>query len=151
MLDLLTAITELTGPCAFTLSTWTAAHHEIEALAALHRSGIITQARFLIDFSFARRDPAAAQHIRTAFGLEAVRVAQNHSKFALFANQDWTLVLRTSMNLNMNPRFEDFTIANDPDLFAFLDRILDEIWAKQKRSMIGAKPYEIIKHFQDEL
>jgi len=80
-----------------------------------------------------------------------VRVAQNHAKFAIFQNKTWRIVLRSSMNLNMNPRFEDFQIAHDPELATFLNAILDEIWAKQKKELADAKPYEIVKHFRDEM
>ena len=67
-----------------------------------------------------------------------VRVSQCHAKFVLLANDAWRLVVRTSMNLNMNPRFEDFTIAHDPELFAFTDAILAELWARQKQGITMA-------------
>jgi hypothetical protein len=55
------------------------------------------------------------------------------------------------MNLNMNPRTEDFLIGHDPELAEFLNRILDEIWAKQQSEMADAKPYEITQHWQNDL
>ena len=42
--------------------------------------------------------------MREKLGRDNIRVAQTHSKFALFQNADWKVCLRTSMNLNMNPR-----------------------------------------------
>ncbi len=151
MLDLLTACLEFTGPAGVSISTWTAARHEIQSLDRLKREGRILSTRWLVDFTFARRDPQAAHAIRQTFGIDAIRVAQNHSKFALFANDEWRLVLRTSMNLNMNPRFEDFTLAHDPELAGFLGLILDEIWSKQKRTLADGSSKEARRHFIDEL
>lgn len=151
MLDLLTACLEFTGPARVSISTWTAARHEIQSLERLQREGRILGTRWLVDFTFARRDPQAAHAIRQTFGLDAIRVAQNHAKFALFGNAEWKLVLRTSMNLNMNPRFEDFTLAHDPELAEFLGRILDEIWSRQKRSLADGPSKEARRHFLDEL
>lgn len=151
MLDLLQACLEFTGPARLSISTWTAARHEIQQLERLQREGRILGTRWLVDFTFARRDPQAAHAIRQTFGLDAIRVAQNHAKFALFESEAWRLVLRTSMNLNMNPRFEDFTIAHDPSLATFLARILDEIWSKQRRSLADATPKEARRHFADVL
>jgi len=151
LLDLITACLSVTGPAHFSISTWTAAPHEIQTLAAMLQRGDLTGTRWLIDFSMARRDPAATGQLREAFGRDAVRVAQNHAKFAIFQNETWKLVLRSSMNLNMNPRFEDFQLAHDPELAAFMNAILDEIWNRQKQAMIDARPYDIVKHFQEEL
>jgi hypothetical protein len=151
LLDLIGAALELTGPVHLSVSTWTAAPHEIQALGDILRRGDVTGTRWLIDFSMARRDPAATSQLRDTFGRDAVRVAQNHAKFAVLQNAQWKMVLRSSMNLNMNPRFEDFQIAHDPELAAFLNGILDQIWAKQSKQMIDAKPYDICKFFQEEM
>lgn len=151
LLDLVRACLAITGPARLSLSTWTAARHEIQALDQLVRDGQLTGMRWLVDFTFARRDPEAAHQIRQTFGLDAIRVCQNHAKFAVFANAEWQLVIRTSMNLNMNPRFEDFLIAHDPELAAFLNRILDDIWSRQKRSLADG-PSKAARHFfRDQL
>lgn len=146
MLQLLEAILEKTGPVDFVLSTWTAARHEIQRLQELRATGKLLSARWLVDFTFSRRDPEAANQIRLAFGVDAIRVAQSHSKFALFANDTWRLVLRTSMNLNMNPRFEDFTLCHDPPLYEFIRTIIDEIWNRQHRTL-AQQPTRDISHF----
>lgn len=151
LLDLLAACLEITGPAHLSISTWTAAPHEIQSLAAMVHRGDVTGTRWLIDFSMARRDPAATSQLRDAFGRDNVRVAQNHAKFAIFQNPRWKLVIRSSMNLNMNPRFEDFQIAHDPPLAAFINTILDEIWAIQKKELADARPYEIVRFFNEEM
>lgn len=152
LLDLIVASLQITGPAHLTLSTWTAALAEIGVLVDLVKRGTITGTRWLIDFSMARREPAVTATLMDLFGKTNIRVCQNHSKFFIVQNPKWALVCRSSMNLNMNPRMEDFTIAHDPDLSAFLNAILDEIWIKQKSNMMmEEKPYEIVKHCQKDL
>ncbi len=151
LLNLLQAVFLVTGPAHLSLSTWTAASHEIDSLAAMQARGDIAGIRLLIDFSMARREPAMTAQMREKLGRNNIRVAQTHSKFAVFQNTGWKVVLRSSMNLNMNPRNEDFTVAHDPELAAFLNAILDEIWAKQKTEMADQTPYEIVKHWNTDL
>lgn len=138
LLDLLTAVLEIIGPAHVSLSTWTAASPDVQALDRLLQAGTITGMQWLLDLSFARRKPVAAHQIRRTFGFGAVRVARNHAKFALFESPGWQVTLRTSMNLNQNPRFEDFTLADDPELAGFLRRILDDIWKRQARRFADA-------------
>ncbi len=139
VLDLIVACLKRTGPAHFTISTWTAARKEIVEIDGLVKSGAITGARWLVDYAFVRRDRQASHQIRQTFGHDSIRIASTHSKFCMFQNTAWQLVLRSSMNLNMNPRFEDFTLANDPELAAFLNGILDEIWTKQKKDILDAE------------
>jgi len=150
-MDLLAVLFEITGPAHLSISTWTASPHEIQSLKAMADRGTVLGTRWLIDFSMARRDPAATSQLREAFSHDNVRVAQVHAKFALIQNRDWKVACRSSMNLNMNPRFEDFQVADDPELAQFLNAILDEIFAKQKKELADATPYEIVKHFRDEM
>ena len=150
LLNLIQAIFLVTGPAHLSLSTWTAASHEIESLHAMRARGDITGFRMLIDFSMARREPAMTAQLREKLGRENIRVAQTHSKFCVFQNATWKIVLRSSMNLNMNPRNEDFTVAHDPAMASFLNTILDEIWAKQKAEVADQRPYEIVKHWTEE-
>jgi hypothetical protein len=100
--------------------------------------------------TFVRRDPEAAAAIRADFGAEAIRVAHCHAKFALFYNDAWKLVLRTSMNLNMNPRTEDYHLAHDPELFDFIHDIMNRIWKLQHRTLAEAKPGIISQAFKRE-
>ncbi len=145
LIDLILSIQRITGPCHLTVSTWTAAQHELDTLYALCQRGDLTGTRWLIDFSMARREPAMTSQMRERFGWNNIRVAQIHAKFQMFQNPEWQIVLRSSMNLNMNPRCEDFTLAHDPELAGFLNTILDELFAKQPKALADARPYEIVK------
>ena len=150
MLDLLKAVLVKTGPAALDFSTWTANRKEALELAAMKQRGELTAVRWLVDMTFVRRDPEAAAAIRADFGADAIRVAHVHAKFALFGNADWKLVLRTSMNLNMNPRTEDYHLAHDPELFGFIQNIMDRIFTLQHRTLADAKPGAISQAFKRE-
>lgn len=151
LIQLITAALSHTGPAELVLSTWTAANQDVTDVLAFCGSGVLTRARWLVDLTFSRRSPQLAQRIREVFGDDAIRVGKNHAKFALLGNADWQVVIHTSMNLNHNPRFENFEIAHDPELYAFHQAIVDEIWRKQSRAVEGMRPGEIQKHFEQDL
>lgn len=130
LLHLIQAAMLHTGPAHVSLSTWTAAAKDIDALAAMRARGDIVGLRMLVDLSMSRREPAEYNQARDKLGAACLRSTQTHCKFALLENAEWKLVIRTSMNLNQNPRNENFTLAHDPELAAFLNRILDEVWAQ---------------------
>lgn len=146
------ALDHIGGPADLQIVTWTAGNTDVGAIMELLNSGKIATARWLVDISFNRRDPELAQRIRNQFGDDAIRVAKNHAKFILLAAGDWRVVIRTSMNLNFNPRFENFQIAHDPELFDFHAQIIDEVWRKQDRRAADLlKPYDLAKQFDADL
>jgi hypothetical protein len=135
LIDLIEAVLDRTGPAALSISTWTAANTDVSTALSLVAAGRVTAARWLVDLTFVRRCPQLAARIREAFGADAVRVTKNHAKFSVLQNPTWQVVIRTSMNLNHNPRLEDFTVAHDPELAAFLQATLDDLWQTQRRSL----------------
>jgi hypothetical protein len=133
--DMIDAILEITGPAELHVSTWTAANTDVSKMLDMIGSGRLTAARWLVDVTFVRRAPQLAARIREAFGADAIRVTRTHAKFTVIRNDRWEVVCRTSMNLNHNPRLEDFTVAHDPELAAFLLEAMDDIWKTQKRTI----------------
>jgi hypothetical protein len=124
LVELLEAITDQMAPIDFALSTWTAARADLTRLEQLVTSTRIRTIRLLIDATFQRREPQLLQSIRERYGTGAIRIVQNHAKFMLCSAGDLRLVVRTSMNLNFNPRLEDVEIKDDPEVYQFLDGIL---------------------------
>jgi hypothetical protein len=152
LLQLIQAAVAVTGPAHLSLSTWTAGENDVEALTVMRDRGDLLGLRLLIDFSMARREPAQTNQMREKLGRDNIRVTQTHAKFVLLQNAAWRAVIQTSMNLNTNPRNENFTIAHDPEMATFLNAILDEVWAKQKAdTIVDERPYDIIKHWQTDL
>jgi hypothetical protein len=112
----------------FAISTWTIADADLTRLHALLTADKIRRFRLLVDLSFQRRQPALIAHLRQSFGEDSIRVTRNHAKFLLFRSGDYRVVVRTSMNLNLNPRLEDVEVKDDRELYDFLDDILSGIF-----------------------
>lgn len=134
MLDLLRACLDQTGPSDVMLSTWTFGVRDAEMAAWLVTAGVIRRFRFLVDHSFPQREPAYCRRLRELFGDECIVLSKVHAKFCTIRNDAWNLCITGSMNLNRNPRWEHFTIADDARACDFLDGIEAEL-----RSMTGAR------------
>ena len=152
LIELLEATLDKTGPGHLTLSTWTAAKADLNNVLDFLNSGKIKSARFLLDFSFQRRQPEVAKRIRDIFGLDSLRITRNHAKFFLIAapEEGWTVSCKTSMNLNKNPRFEDFDLSNSTKLFSFLDEIVSELFGRTNiRNQESSSIKELCREFTD--
>jgi hypothetical protein len=139
LLDAVQAILETTGPADVTISTWTAATADLTRAEAFLKDGRIRSLRFLVDRSFLTRQPGYAAQLVRAFGDDAIRTTRTHAKFATIHNPDWAVAVRTSMNMNENPRLEHLEVGHDPDLVRFLTGVVDEIWASEPPGLTGAR------------
>jgi len=136
--DLIAAVVNKTGPASLAISTWTAAGTSVQTMLALLQSGQITSCRWLVDTTFVRRVPALVAEIRKQFGADAIRVTRTHAKFVTITNDDWQVAIRSSINLNQNPRMESYEIGHDPELCAWLVGVMDDVWLRQARSIADA-------------
>lgn len=134
LIELLEAVLEKTGPGDLTISTWTASKADLNNVLEFLKDAKVTSARFLLDFTFQRRQPEVAKRIRDVFGLESLRITKNHAKFFTIGAEQrgWSVTCKTSMNLNQNPRFEDFDLSNGKALFMFLNGVVDELFEQTK-------------------
>jgi len=130
LLDLMRALLLKTGPVDVVISTWTAGIRDAQNARWLARRGAIRSLMFLVDRSFASRQPKYARKLADVFGDEAVRYTRTHAKFALLTNDDWSVCVRSSMNLNTNARFEQFDIDDNAELCAFVREHVDELIAR---------------------
>lgn len=127
LLDLLRACLAQTGPAHVVVSTWTTGIRDADNAKLLLDTGKILSFRLLTDRSFATRQPKYCQAIVRAFGNAAIRCTNTHAKFCLIQNDAWQIAIRSSMNLNRNPRFEQFDLDDDPAVVAFLREHADEM------------------------
>lgn len=128
LIDLMIHCLNTTGPAGITISTWTAANADLQFAHSLLSSGQIRSMRFLIDTSFQARQPLYCQALRERFGDDCIRITKNHCKFVIIENGSWHLVIRTSMNLNLNRRLESFEISDDSRLSQHLNTFVDFIF-----------------------
>lgn len=148
--DMIEAILEKTGPADLSISTWTAANGDVSRMLELLRSGQISSCRWLVDLTFVRRCPQLMAEIRAKFGADAIRVTKTHAKFCTIVNENWQIALRSSMNLNQNPRLESFQVGHDPALCEFLSQVLDDVWSKQARGIADLTSKEIGGWWNDQ-
>ena len=148
--DMIEAILEKTGPADLSISTWTAANGDVSRMLGLLGSGAIRSCRWLVDLTFVRRCPQLMAEIRKQFGDDAIRVTKTHAKFCTIVNSEWQVALRSSMNLNQNPRMESFQVGHDPVLCQFLSQVLDDVWSKQSRGVADLTSKEIAGWWNDQ-
>jgi hypothetical protein len=130
LIHMLRHLFRLTGPAHLTVSSWRLYAEDVDRVLRTLHAGRLLSARWLLDHTFQHRQPLEANQIREKFGRHALRVTRNHAKFLLLATpcRHWTITIKTSPNLNQNPRLEHWDITNDPALFDFLDRLCDGIF-----------------------
>jgi len=136
LIQTIEAILDQTGPAEVFISTWTAANNDMTQAHALLESGKMTDVKFLVDASFQRRAPGLAHSLREKFGPRSIRVTRNHAKFVMIKTKKWNLVMVTSMNMNQNPRLEDFFLLDNPGLAEYLTGLMEEIFNRIKVSDI---------------
>ncbi len=110
MIDAVLHCLESVGTAAVSIWTWTVADYEIDTFAALCSHGRVSAGRLIIDGRARKHCPDAVAAWQRAFGSKSVRYARNHAKIATVEGGGFRLLLRGSMNLNYNPRFEQFDL-----------------------------------------
>ena len=140
LMDAVIALLEKTGPAHVAIGTWTAATADLDRSAAMVQDERILSARFVVDCSFPQRQPAYARVLLERFGSDAIRTTRTHAKFVVMTNDEWNVVVRTSMNLNENPRLENIEVTDDPEFAAFMLRVVDEIFQEETPDFVTKKP-----------
>lgn len=140
LIDALVAILDQTGPASVDLSTWTAADADLGTIISMLESASIEKFRMIVDYSFKKREPVAYPRILRAFGADCIRELRTHAKFMIIRNDDWHIVVRTSMNLNKNPRLENLEVSVDQGfaetMTMWVDAIFGEVIAGEGQSQL---------------
>ena len=143
LIDAMMSILDQTGPAHISISTWTAAHAHLDRSAELFESAEILSFRMIVDRSFKTRQPKYYQHMINLFGVESIRQIRTHAKFMVIKNDDWNIVVRTSMNLNENPRLENIEISDNKDFADFFGKIVDDIFIEVKPDELKSEMLEL--------
>ena len=130
LIDALVAILDQIGPADVSISTWTAADAHLERSAALLESAQIHSFRMIVDRSFETRQPEYCYHMQQLFGVKCIRAIRTHAKFMLIRSDTHNIVVRTSMNLNENPRLENIEISEDEAFAEFIQGVVDEVFTE---------------------
>lgn len=127
MLDCILHCLDRIGEASVSVWTWAIADYEVEAMCGLMARCEIDDGRLILDASANQRNPEIVDKWRDRFGDERVKVCRNHAKIARVWNEDFKLLLRGSMNLNYNPRFEQLDVSEGGPEFDLVGRIEDEL------------------------
>lgn len=134
MLDMVLHVLNELGPCELSVWTWAIADYEVEAMVGLMSDKRITGARLVVDRSAEQRNVGILALWRKRFGRGAVRVCKNHAKIARVWTPSTRVLLRGSMNLNFNPRFEQADITVNGLDFDMIERVENELLVLQPRA-----------------
>lgn len=63
-------------------------------------------------------------------------MTRNHAKFFMLRNEAWNICCRSSMNLNRNPRLEQFDLDDNLEICEFFAKVIAEIFEKMPPGMI---------------
>lgn len=127
LLDLIDAALEITGPADVTISTWSAGFYDVDAAERFRDSGRLRSIRFVMDIA-RKQGQASPGDVATIFGADAVRTMRTHAKFVLIRNEAWNVVITSSMNLNLNPRLEQFEMTDDAERLAMFAEVVDGLF-----------------------
>ncbi len=128
LIDAIMVILDQTGSADVCISTWTAAHAHLDLSEELMASSDIRSLKMVVDRSFKTRQPKYFNRMVKLFGVNCIREIRTHAKFITVRNDNWDIVVRTSMNLNENPRLENLEISHDKGFADFFDEIVDNIF-----------------------
>lgn len=139
LIDALMVILDQAGPADVSLSTWTAADAHLESAAALMESAEIRSLRMIVDRSFISRQPGYCRHMTELFGGECIRAIKTHAKFMVVRSDTMDVVVRTSMNLNENPRLENIEISEGTEFADFFTDVVDTVFREVAPGDYGAE------------
>lgn len=124
MIDAVLHVLDQVGPAAVSLWTWTVAEYEVQVLTRLRIDERVTSGRLVIDHGARNKNAAIIADWKQNFGDDSVRYVVNHAKIATVETAGGLkFLLRGSMNLNFNPRFEQFDITEGGPEFDLIQSI----------------------------
>lgn len=137
MLDAIQVVLKQTPGAKISVWTWAIADYEVECFEAFMADKSISGAILVIDHAAENKNAAVIQKWRDRFGADSVRVCKNHAKIARVWNDEKRVLLRGSMNLNFNPRFEQLDITEGGADFDMVEEIENTLPALRPRASIA--------------
>lgn len=123
MVDAVLHVLDQLGPSRLTIWTWTIAAYEIDQFVALQHDRRVVDGLLVIDGGARTKNRDIIAHWHESFGATSVRYVRNHAKIATVHNAQFKVLLRGSMNLNFNPRFEQLDVTEGGPDFDLVQEI----------------------------
>lgn len=119
LIDMIHSILRKTGPADLYIATWSAGIKDAHQVKWMLDTDLIRGVRLLTDHSYVNRQSKYAMKVEELFGRENIRTSEMHAKFVVIKNDEWSVVILSSMNLNANRTCETFTIYEDEGVCDF--------------------------------
>jgi hypothetical protein len=148
LIDLIYGILKKIGKSHVVVATWSAGIKDVHQVDWMLSTDLISSFRLLTDHSYKTRQPRYAVSIEQLFGVENIRTSEMHAKFTLIHNENYYIVIRTSMNLNANKTCETFEIDNDKEIFDFYMNFVEETFGAMPRGFTS-DTYVVNKHLNN--
>lgn len=136
LISLIRSTLDITGAANVIVSTWSAGVYDATAMNDLLSCGKILSFGMILDRSFKTRQKQYSTYITDLFNPENIRTTDTHSKFVLIHNEEWSVCIRSSMNLNENKRCENFDMDNDVEVFKLFKSFADDVFNKMPEGII---------------
>jgi hypothetical protein len=128
MIDAILHTLDQVGPAKVSAWTWTIADYEVQCFERLLMDARITAGLLVIDHGARGKNLPLLQQWADTFGPGSIRLVVNHAKIATVEAEDGRRVLlRGSMNLNRNPRFEQLDVTEGGPDFELVRKIEAEL------------------------
>jgi hypothetical protein len=122
LIDVIYTVLKKIGNADIVICTWSAGIKDSHNIKWMIDTKMINTLKIITDMSFPSRKKNYAIALDELFGTENIRMARVHAKFVLLKNENWNIVINTSMNLNANKTVENFQIIDDIVLYNFMNQ-----------------------------
>lgn len=123
MLDAILHCLDCVGAARISVWTWVIADYEVERFSQLMTDGRLLSALLVVDGAAREKNAKLLSFWKSNFGADSVRYVRNHAKIATIETDEFRLLLRGSMNLNFNPRFEQLDVSEGCPAFDLVREI----------------------------
>ena len=128
MIDAMLYVLDAVGPADVSVWTWSIADYEVQVLSRLAIDRRIGKGLLVVDHSARNKSAASIHGWKARFGPDSVRYVVNHSKMSRIETKGGLrFLLRGSMNLNCNARFEQFDITEGGPDHDLVKRVESEL------------------------
>lgn len=119
LIDMIHSTLKKTGPADLYIATWSAGIKDAHQVAWLRDTKLVRGVRLLTDHSYVNRQRKYAASIEELFGAENIRTSEMHAKFVIIKNENYSVVIMSSMNLNANKTCETYVIYENSEICDF--------------------------------
>ena len=130
LIDLIYSILKVIGKSNVICATWSAGIKDANTVKWMIDSDLIQSFLLVTDHSYVTRQSKYALQLTELFGKENIRTSELHAKFCLISNDNFKVVIRTSMNLNANKTCESFEIDENSEIFDFYESFITETFGQ---------------------